>query len=159
MDSSPLFFATSGPTKRRTHYLCLLFSQYWTGVQKVNVLLTSPRNQFLDYHTWNRIEKLMPQLWNCSPQTLNTLQKTANLFPNLDFLPKSGFPKTLDLSMYFPWRPGSLGRALSVPAGRKDACTLLALQVNKPKNLFLKHVWRVWGVYGGTRGNHTSRSV
>ena len=30
------------------------------------------------------------------------LQKTAKLFSNLDFLPKSGFPKTLDLSMDFP---------------------------------------------------------
>ena len=26
----------------------------------------------------------------------------ANLFSNLDFLPKSGFPKILDLSMDFP---------------------------------------------------------
>ena len=82
-------------------------------------------NQFRDYHAWNRIEKLMPQLWNCSPRTFQTLQTTTNLFSNLDFLPKSGFPKTLDLSMDFPshgrdfpphgfptpW-PGSLGRAL-----------------------------------------------
>ena len=29
----PLFFETSGPAKRRKHYFCLLFSQYWTGVQ------------------------------------------------------------------------------------------------------------------------------
>ena len=80
---------------------------------KINVLLTSPSNQFRDYFIWNRIEKLMPQLWNFSPQTLKTLKKLTNLFSNLDFLPKSGFPKTLDLSMDFPWRPGSLGRALS----------------------------------------------
>ena len=30
----PPFFATSGPTKRRKHYCCLLFSQYWAGVEK-----------------------------------------------------------------------------------------------------------------------------
>ena len=103
MDGFPLFFAASGPTKRREHYFCLLFSQYCVGVEQINVLLTSPSNQFRDYHTWNRIEKLMPQHWNFAPQTLKKLQKTTNLFSNLDFLPKSGFPKTLDLSMDFPW--------------------------------------------------------
>ena len=35
-------------------------------------------------------------------QTFKTLRNTANLFSNLDFLPKSEFPKTLDLSMDFP---------------------------------------------------------
>ena len=119
-----------------TLFLFVIFSILDLVQQKVNVLGTSPRNQFRDYHTWNRIEKLMPQLWNFSPQTLKTLQKTANLFSNLDFLPKSGFPKTLDLSMDFPRifhgfptppslnfrggrgsgrqisRPGSLGQAL-----------------------------------------------
>ena len=35
-------------------------------------------------------------------QTFKTLRNTANLFSNLDFLPKSRFPKTLDLSMDFP---------------------------------------------------------
>ena len=99
----PFCFATSGPTKRRKHYFCLLFSQYWTGVQtKINVLLTSPSNQFRDYFIWNRIEKLMPQHWNFSPQTLKTFKKLTNLFSNLDFLQKSEFPKTLDLSMDFP---------------------------------------------------------
>ena len=106
MDGFRLCFATSGPTKRRKHYLCLLFSQYcvcyFLNISRNPNLRTSPKNQFRDYHAWNRIEKLMPQLWNFSPQTFKTLQKTANLFSNLDFLPKSGFPKTLDLSMGFP---------------------------------------------------------
>ena len=106
MDSSPLFFATSGPTKRREHYFWLLFSQYcvcyFLNIVSNPNLPTSPKNQFRDYHAWNRIEKLMPQHWNLSPQTFKTLQKTANWFSNLDFLPKSGFPKTLDLSMDFP---------------------------------------------------------
>ena len=34
MDSSPLFLATSGPTKRRKHSFCLLFCQYWTWAEK-----------------------------------------------------------------------------------------------------------------------------
>ena len=55
-----------------------------------------------------------------STRTFKTLWKTANLFSNLDFSPKSGFPKTLDLSMDFPrifhgfstpW-PGSLGQEI-----------------------------------------------
>ena len=114
MDGFSLFFATSGPTKRRKHYFCLLFSQYWTGVQqKVNVLLTSPSNQFRDYFIWNRMEKLMPQLWNFSPQTLKTFKQVTNLFSNLDFLPKSWFPKKPGFVHGFSMeaglsRPGSL---------------------------------------------------
>ena len=49
------------------------------GSKKVNVLLTSPSNQFRDYFIWNRIEKLMPQLWNFPPHTLTTLKKTDQL--------------------------------------------------------------------------------
>ena len=54
-----------------------------------------------------------------NPQTFKTLRNTASLFSNLDFSPKSEFPKTLDLSLDFPWisnpmaglsRPGSLPR-------------------------------------------------
>ena len=140
MDGFPLFFATSGPTKRREHYVCLLFSQYcvcyFLNISRNPNLRTSPTNQFRDYHAWNRIEKLMPQLWERNPLTLKTFRKTDNLFSNLDYWPKSEFPKTLDLSMDFlrifhgfPTppslnfrggrgsgrqisRPGSLGRAL-----------------------------------------------
>ena len=117
---SPFFSRHLVPQNVGNIMLFVIFSILDLVQQKVNVLGTSPRNQFRDYHTWNRIEKLMPQLWNFSPHTFKTLQKTANLFSNLDFLPKSGFPKTLDLSMDFPrifhgfptpW-PGSLGRAL-----------------------------------------------
>ena len=82
MDSS--FFRD--PTKRRKHYLCLLFSQYWTWVQtKINDLLTSPKNQFRDYFIRNRIEKLVPQHWNFAPQTLKTLQTTTKPFSNIGF--------------------------------------------------------------------------
>ena len=34
LDGFRLFFTTSGPTKRREHYFCLLFSQYWVGVEQ-----------------------------------------------------------------------------------------------------------------------------
>ena len=97
------FFATSGPTKRRKHYLCLLFSQYRAGVQqKINDLLTSPSNQFQDYFIWNRIEKLVPLNWNFAPQTLKTLKRTYQSVFKLDFLVTSGFPKTRDLSPAAP---------------------------------------------------------
>ena len=103
----PFFFATSGPTKRRKHYVCLLFFQYcvcyFLNISRNPNLRTSPKNQFRDYHAWNRIKKLMPQHWKQNPHTFKTLRKTANLFSNLDFLQKSRFPKTLDLSMDFPW--------------------------------------------------------
>ena len=78
--------------------LCLLFSQYC-----------------LKSKTELPFEKSIPGLPRLEPhrkvnattlykfsQTFKTLRKTANLFSNLDFLPKSEFPKTLDLSMEFP---------------------------------------------------------
>ena len=80
----------------------VVFSILDGGPRKVNDLLTSPSNQFRDYHTWNRIEKLMPLNRNFAPQTLKTLQKTTSFFSNLDFLTKYDFPKILDLSMDFP---------------------------------------------------------
>ena len=103
MDSSPLFLATSGPAKRRKHYFCLLFSQYWTWAEKSQ---------------WSRhlFEKSIPGLFyskpprkasatelELRPQNLKkTKNKPTNLFSNLDFLSKSEFPKILDLSMDFP---------------------------------------------------------
>ena len=106
MDGFPLFFATSGPTKRRKHYLCLLFSQYgvcyFLNISRNPNLRTSPKNQFRDYHAWNRIEKLMPLNWNFAPRTLKTSNKTGQSVFKLDFLVKSGFPKTRDLSPAAP---------------------------------------------------------
>ena len=102
MDGFPFFSRHLVPKNGGNIILFVFFSILDLVQQKVNVLLTSPSNQFRDYSIWNRIEKVMPQLWNFAPQTLKTLQETTNLFSNLDFLPKSGFPKTLDLSMDFP---------------------------------------------------------
>ena len=103
MNSSPLFFATSGPTKRRKHYLCLLFSQYWTWAEKCQWSRhlfdkSIPGLPRLEPH-----RKVNATTLEQNPQTFKTLRKTANLFSNLDFSPKYGFPKTLDLSMDFPW--------------------------------------------------------
>ena len=105
MDGFSLFFATPGFTKPQKHYVPSYFLNIGSESKKVNDLLTSPSNQFRDYHTWNRIEKLMPQHWNFAPQTLKTLQKTANVFSNLDFLPKSGFQKNLVLGRVTPIGP------------------------------------------------------
>ena len=103
MDGFRLFLATSGPTKRRKHYLCLLFSQYWTWAEKSQ---------------WSRhlFEKSIPGLFYSKPprkvsatelelrttKLKKTKKKPTNLFSNLDFLSKSEFPKILDLSMDFP---------------------------------------------------------
>ena len=72
----------------------VIFSILDGGPRKVNDLLTSQSNQFRDYSIWNRIEKLVPLNWNFAPHTLKTLKNTIKLFSNLDFLQKSGFPKT-----------------------------------------------------------------
>ena len=51
-------------------------------------------------------------------------------------------------------------RSNTVPAVRKDACTLLSLQAKKPKNLLLEHVWfGGLGEVGGTLENHTHRCL
>ena len=102
-DSSPLFIAASGPTKPQKHVFSCYFVNIGSVSKKVNDLLASPSNQFRDYSIWNRIERLVPQLWNFAPQTLQTVQKTTKLCSNLDFLTKSGFPKTRDLSPAAPW--------------------------------------------------------
>ena len=61
----------------------------------LNIGLGSTKNQCSrHYFIWNRIEKLMPQLWNFSPQTLKTFKKLTNLFSNLEtFCRNLGFQK------------------------------------------------------------------
>ena len=71
--------------------------------QKVNVLGTSPRNQFRDYFIRNRLEKLVPVINGTSRELKNPKTKPTNLFSNLDCLVKSGFPKNRDLSPAAPW--------------------------------------------------------
>ena len=119
MESPPFFRDVWSHKTSETLILFVIFSILGRSRIEIKIFTLLRKKQFRDYHAWNRIEKLMPQLWNFSPQTL----KTANLFSNLDFLPKSGFLKTLDLSMDFPmifhgfptpW-PGSLGRHIHAP--------------------------------------------
>ena len=85
-----------------TLFSSVIFSILGRSRTKVNVLLTSPSNQFRDYSIWNRIEKLVPQHWNFAPQTLKTLKTTDQSVFKLDILVKSGFPKTRDLSPTAP---------------------------------------------------------
>ena len=78
------------------------------GPKKVNGLAICSKNQFRDYFIRNRLEKLVPLNWNFAPHNLKNRKKPTNLFSNLDFLPKSEFPKILDLFMDFqgfptPW--------------------------------------------------------
>ena len=106
MDSSPLFLATSGPTKRRKHYCWLLFYQYCV-CYFLNIVSNPKRNfpaknRFRDYHAWNRIEKLVPLNCKKNQKSQKNSKKTTNSFSNLDFLVKSGFPKILDLAPAAP---------------------------------------------------------
>ena len=106
MDQFRIFFATSCPTKRREHDFCLLCSQYC--VCYFLNFVSNPNRRSPSKKTIPGLPRLEPRrkvnattLYRFS-QTFETLRKTANLFSNLDFLPKSEFPKTLDLSMDFP---------------------------------------------------------
>ena len=125
------------------------------GPNKVNGLAICSKNQFRDYFIRNRLEKLVPLNWNFAPQNFKTPKnKPTNLFSNLDFLVKSGFPKILDLSMDFPrishpmdfpphgfWIFGEAAGAAdknqdwtprpNLQAVRKDACTVLTSQAKK----------------------------
>ena len=101
MDQFRLFFSTSGPAKRRKPYLCvifailcLLFSQYC--LKSKSPLPFEKSIPGLPHRKVNATT-----LYTFS-QTFKTLRTTANLFSNLDFFVKSGFPKILDLSMDFP---------------------------------------------------------
>ena len=68
--NSVFFFATFGRTKRRKHYFRLLFSQYWTWVQKKQ---------------WSRHlpEKSIPGLFDSTPNRkvdATTLELSATFF-------------------------------------------------------------------------------
>ena len=77
--------------------LCLLFSQYCLKSKSPLPFEKSiPGLPRLEPH-----RKVNATTLYKFSQTFKTLRKTANLFSNLDFLPKSEFPKTLDLLMDF----------------------------------------------------------
>ena len=97
MDGFRLCFATSGPTKRRTHYFCLLFSQYCV-CYFLNIVSNPKRNfpsknQFRDNHAWNRIEKLMPQHCTDFLKLLKLYEKRSTCFQTLIFCRNLGFQK------------------------------------------------------------------
>ena len=77
---------------------CLLFSQYFSKSKSPHFSEKSiPGLPRLEPH-----RKVNATTLYKFSQTFKTLRKTANLFLNLDFLQKSEFPKTLDLSLDFP---------------------------------------------------------
>ena len=75
-------------------YSVVIFSILGGGPKKVNDLLTSPSNQFRDYFIRNRLEKLVPLNYEIIQNSQKSLKKIDKPFSNLDFWPKSGFPKT-----------------------------------------------------------------
>ena len=78
--------------------LCLLFSQYCLKSKSPLPFEKSiPGLPRLEPH-----RKVNATTFYKFYQTFKTLRNTANLFSNLDFLPTSEFPKTLDVSMDFP---------------------------------------------------------
>ena len=91
------FFATSGPAKRRKPYFCLLFSQYgvcyFLNIVSNPNLPTSPKNQFRDYHAWNRIEKLMPQHCTNFLKLLKLYEKRPTCFQTVTFCRNMSFQK------------------------------------------------------------------
>ena len=70
-----------------------IFHFWGWGPRKVNDLLTSPSNQFRDYFIRNRLEKLVPLNYRFPTDNKKPLNKSTKPFSNLDFWPKSGFPK------------------------------------------------------------------
>ena len=116
MDGFPLFLATSGPTKRRKHYVCLLFSQYCV-CYFLNIVSNPNRrspskNQFRDYHAWNRIEKLMPQHCTNCLKLLKLYEKLPTCFQTLTFCRNLGFQKP----WICPWIPH--GSSMDFRGGR-----------------------------------------
>ena len=110
MDGFRLFFATSGPAKRRKHYCWLLFSQYCV-CYFLNIVSNPNRrspskNQFRDYHAWNRIEKLMPQHCTNFLKLLKLYEKLPTCFQTLTFCRNLSFQKpwiSNGFSKDFPW--------------------------------------------------------
>ena len=81
---------------RNIHFLVIfsIFHLWGWGPIKVNDLLTSPSNQFRDYFIRNRLEKLVPLNYRFPTGNKKNQKKSTKPFSNLDFWPKSGFPKT-----------------------------------------------------------------
>ena len=152
---------TSGPTKRRKHYLCLLFSQYWTWAEKSQ---------------WSRhlFEKSIPGLFYSKPPRkvsatelelrttkLKKPEKTTNLFSNLDFVgPIWGAPPRIfqRCSMDFPriFHGFPTHPFLSFRGGRGSG-----RQISRPGSLGRAPYWMFGGLeeVGGTRKNHTHRCL
>ena len=104
MDSRRIL-APSGLTKPENINFLVIFSifHFWGWCpRKVDDLLTSPINQFRDYFIRNSIEKLVPLNYRFPTDNKKTSKTIDQTVFKLDFWPKSGFPKTRDLSPVAP---------------------------------------------------------
>ena len=98
MDSSPLCFATSGPTKRRKPYCVCYFLNIVSNPNR-----RSPsKNQFRDYHAWNRIEKLMPTHYKKILKLLKLCEKRPTCCQTLTFCRNLSFQKFWICPWIFP---------------------------------------------------------
>ena len=131
MDGFRLCFATSGPTKRRKHYLCLLFSQYCV-CYFLNIVSNPKRNfpsknQFRDYHAWNRIEKLMPQHYTNFLKLLKLCEKLPTCFQTLTFCRNLSFQKPWICQWIFkgfptPWISHPIRCVMDKLGGTRHQC-------------------------------------
>ena len=64
---------------------------YFLNIVSNPNLPTSPKNQFRDYHAWNRIEKLMPQHCTNFLKLLKLYEKQPTCFQTLTFCRNLGF--------------------------------------------------------------------
>ena len=124
MDSRRIL-APSGLTKPENSKFLVIFS-ILGGVQEKSIdLPTSPINQFRDYFNRNRIEKLVPVNYRFPTGNKKHQKKSTKPFSNLDFWPKSGFPKNWDLTLGLIWRHLGLLKAF----GSKN-CNTCQLKCN-----------------------------
>ena len=87
-------------------FIFLLFSQYMGGPKKSMISPLLIYNKFR-YHTHKiRLEKLVPLNYRFPTDNKTSSNKIDQTVFKLDFWPKSGFPKTRDLSPAAP--PGGL---------------------------------------------------
>ena len=102
MDSRRIL-APSGLTKPENINFRVIFLNMWGGVQKKSMISSLLIYNKFRYHTHKiRLEKLVPLNYRFPTGNKQNQNKSIKPFSNLDFWPKSGFPKTRDLSPVAP---------------------------------------------------------
>ena len=132
----PPFFRDIWFHKTSKTLFYLLFFQYcvcyFLNIVSNPNLPTSPKNQFRDYHAWNRIEKLMPQLWKTKSTNFWNFTKHGQLvfnpwlFAEIWVSKNSGFPMDFPRIFHgFPTPPPLLefsGRPRERPTKNVGRC-------------------------------------